>query len=272
MEDNNIPAFEKMIDEINQKNISVENQISKCIDDIRKALEHISNQFSQTLKSPMTSSIIERLQLISKTHEILISTRWIFPNDIDEINFMKELESSTISEVVDNYMMKYYGSTDSINKMSTEIKENGVFSTRLISLIKEATRAYDMELFNSCAIVLLSVVEGIIVRFSDVQKFKYTNASDIFKSSALNKGGHVRARYYYVVTSICEFISFLYQNSDFSNTEPEFLNRHWVFHGRSQREICPAECVKLFLFINSINRFIKEIDEQSEYDIKHKTK
>lgn len=269
MEDNKKPAFEKVLDDINKKNITVELKISKYINGVQTALANINKQFTQTLESPKTKSLFERLRLISKTHEILISARWIFPDDIDEINFMKELESSRTSEDVDNYMMHYYGSTNSVHKMTSEINENGIFSTRLISLIKEANLAYDMELFNSCAIVLLSVVEGLIVRFSDVQKLKYTNASDIFKTSALDRGGHVRARYYYVITSICEFISCLYQKSDFSNAEPAFLNRHWVLHGRSQREIYPAECVKLFLFINSMNSFINEIDEQSEYDNKH---
>lgn len=238
----------------NEKIISVEHQISQVIIVVQTALANISKQ----LESPKIKSALNGLQLIFKAHEILISARWIFPYDMDETNFMKELEFSNASEDVDNYMMHYYGSTNSVQKMTSELNENGVFSARLISLINEANLAYDMELFDLCAIVLLTVVEGLIVRFSDVQKINYANASDIFKTSALDRGGHGSARYYYVITSICEFISFLYQYSDFSNTEPTFINRHWVLHGRSQREICPAECVKLFLFINSMNSFIND--------------
>ena len=39
---------------------------------------------------------------------------------------------------------------------------------------------------------------------------------------------------------------------NFDESEPENINRHWLMHGRSRREISRLDCIKMLRLINGI--------------------
>ena len=43
-----------------------------------------------------------------------------------------------------------------------------------------------------------------------------------------------------------------YKTISFSDPEPRFLNRHWIMHGRIQREMTRLDCIKLLRFLYGI--------------------
>ena len=65
----------------------------------------------------------------------------------------------------------------------------------------------------------------------------------------------------HVWISYNQFIRNLYQKSDFTASELDAINRHWLLHGRSDFEVEEIECMKLF---NAIHSLCMIINKESE--------
>jgi hypothetical protein len=53
--------------------------------------------------------------------------------------------------------------------------------------------------------------------------------------------------------SVHRFVDQLFARSDFSGTPPARLNRHWILHGRDSSRWNQADCLRLFLAVDTIS-------------------
>lgn len=113
-------------------------------------------------------------------------------------------------------------------------------STRL-KRVDQTFLTYESELFFPCACALLSLIEGALGEATNSPSTKFyellNTLAEQNKDSILNLGA----------SNIKGFVSEIAKSANFTtDQEPNELNRHWLLHGRSRRDIWKSDCLSLF--------------------------
>ena len=66
-----------------------------------------------------------------------------------------------------------------------------------------------------------------------------------------------------IVESIDKFNSSIFAFSDFSQKEPDILNRNWLLHGRTRREYSQYDFLKILLWLDALI-FLDKINSEHE--------
>ena len=136
---------------------------------------------------------------------------------------------------------KYYEILKNTRVASKEFREDA---------IQQCFSAFEQEQYFLCTCGLLTIIEGLLA--------KYAQSSNTRLSSLLRKiedkvdqGQDLEQ--ILAVENIKGYIELLTAKSDFQNgIEPSTLNRHWILHGRSQRSVGKADCLRLFSILSLI--------------------
>lgn len=108
--------------------------------------------------------------------------------------------------------------------------------------------AFEKELFYPCICGLLSILEGML---GDVTGLSSPSIKKLFED--LIKREETKGTHKFEIANIQGFIEYLTLSSDFKKEgNSKWLNRHWILHGRSTRDIGEFDCLKLFNTIDAI--------------------
>ncbi|MEE0420200.1 MAG: hypothetical protein UDG86_09170 [Lachnospiraceae bacterium] len=188
--------------------------------------------------------------LLKTVVEKLDSIGWTMPTDIT----MYAIEKIEKEENINEFLVLYFSSN---NFRFTQIVVDNILKSNIRNglkrVVSECWLAFQSGLFSICAIALMSVIEGILSEFGDNKKEvrmmkvcqKNIEKYSISTDTVLEK---------YIWMSYHNFISKLYQKSDFTNDEPKEMNRHWLLHGRSNFDINEIDCLRKV----SNTRIVKE--------------
>lgn len=118
----------------------------------------------------------------------------------------------------------------------------------------QCCNALENELLYPCICGLTTILEGILGKYTGLSK---TSMHVLFEKikSQLNDGAS-----YIIAINIQSFIDAITSKSDFSNqNEPVQLNRHWLLHGRSNRDITKLDCISIICAVDAIIEIIQSI-------------
>lgn len=186
----------------------------------------------------------------------LVTEGWTLPAELP-ITAVYALGNTDKLDDVNGFMEQLYAYDDYRN-MKTMIKgiQESKIKEGLKKLINECWNAFNSKMYAICATSLLSVIEGILSEFSDdKQDIRMMKVCQKQVDSFPNDGSTIMK---HVWISYNQFIRNLYKKSDFTDNEPDAINRHWLLHGRSDFEVEEIECMNLFNAIHSLCMIINK--------------
>ncbi len=143
----------------------------------------------------------------------------------------------------------------------TELKEmvSGALINPMLQqhthLIEQAFRAYES---GSYALAILGMLATIDALLSDVSGMINSTGMMQHINSILDKLSQKipvtkrELKDAYLVCTTAITLKGLTINRNFDEPDPEGINRHWLMHGRSHREISKLDCIKMLRLINGI--------------------
>lgn len=135
----------------------------------------------------------------------------------------------------------YYNTLKNVLITSGELQED---------VIQQCLTAFEQGQFFLCACGLLTIIEGILAKYAQSSN---TRLSSLFKKIEEKVNQCQNREQILTAANIKGYIELLTTKSDFqSGMEPDELNRHWILHGRSQRNIGKADCLRLLITLSLI--------------------
>lgn len=180
---------------------------------------------------------------ISSVVNKIATEGWTLPADFGIIA-IKVLSTMNTATEINDYLKQYYTHENCFRlKMILFYIQHSTIKTSLKNVYEQCWKAFQSECYIVCAISLLAIIEGVLSEFSvnknDTRMMKVCQQKlnsllvndDIFQKHMWN--------------SYNLFVRNLYQKSDFSKTEPDVINRHWLLHGRSCFDVTQTDCLRL---------------------------
>ncbi|TMN21852.1 hypothetical protein [Lentibacillus cibarius] len=202
---------------------------------VKKDAEEMSEQFSRTLDNVITK--------IDETGWTLPIEMAIYPiNVLGQTSEIKDINQFFYWYFTENERYNFVGLVDGI--LSSTIDEK--FKTA----IKECVFSYENKKYIITSITLITVIEGILSSFyPDKTNVRMMKVCQIQVDKIEGNKSVIEK---YVWLSYNNFVRKLYEKSDFNNTEPSSINRHWLLHGRSEYNLTEIDCLRLFNAVSSI--------------------
>lgn len=164
-----------------------------------------------------------------------------------------ELTKEDFSRYAQNYLYtqlyemndkKYYQSMKEYLISSKECEKNSS------EHIRQCFFAFEQGQYFICACGLLTILEGILAGYAQSSN---TRLSSLFKRIEEEIVENQDTDQILAAANMRGYIELLTAKSDFQGgIEPNELNRHWLLHGRSQRTVEKADCLRLFITVSII--------------------
>lgn len=204
------------------------------------------------IKSGLTIINEEYRELAKKIGE----NGWTLPMIMGLSKFEKLFAASNSGEdvsIYDNFFNEFYNSKN-LKLMIKHINNSPIIDIRK-QLFNDCVEAYENKKYLLCINSLVPILEGILSEFDDdktnirMMKVCKKNVDDTERENKLIVN--------LAWISFYSFISILYKQSKFDDNEPTLVNRHWILHGRTEREYGKEDCLRLFNAIYTIVAILK---------------
>ncbi|MDT3698851.1 MAG: hypothetical protein RO469_05430 [Thermincola sp.] len=198
------------------------------------------------IEGPPSEEIPSALDLLSDEYRAVIEsiaqTGWTIPINIDIRRFNELMKISGDERTLDKYFSEFYDGREFkfICRKITKAIANPAQKT----IFTECVKAFESELYSVCLTTLISVLEGFISTFGDnPQDVRIMRICSFHAGEEMKKKNNIKSLCW---LSMYEFTKQLYQKSDFSQPEPDTINRHWIQHGRTGRSGERIDCIRVF--------------------------
>lgn len=173
--------------------------------------------------------------------EVVADNGWTIPLSIDMKRF-NELQQHIGSESdINEFFTQYYDGHEA-RYLYRKVKKLLRSDAQKITF-EECFNAYNNKQFMICRTGLITVLEGMISEFdSDPKSIRVMKLCNDKANEERSAGRNIRSLCW---CSMYCFVKKLYEKSDFSQTEPPKMNRHWIEHGRTDRLDDGIDCLKL---------------------------
>lgn len=204
-------------------------KMAKAMENIRLSLE----RFEKNLK-PMEEKFVQAGWTINMNMP---------PSFVNEVSEVLEVCD------IDSYMYEYimYNDKELFKMMHSDCKSK--LKHNLLNAYEECLFAFDNQKYIICANTLLTIIEGTLSTLDEDGCSIYMISLCKKQLNQLSEDHTIKRTVWYLNL---KFIENLYSKHIFSSTEPSFINRHWLLHGRSNFEISEIDCVRLFNAISTI--------------------
>ncbi|WP_282035203.1 hypothetical protein [Metabacillus indicus] len=179
-----------------------------------------------------------------------------FSFSIEQISFFEQ----ELHTDIDTIFMWYFSEEENFDRMI-----NAILSINEIKqwheAIKQCVYAHKNKMFILSISTLIPILEGILSAFE-----KNKNNTKMMKvcKEMIESPDFPSIFDKIIWTSCYHFISTLYQKSDFSGTEPEIVNRHWILHGRTAFNNSEVDSIKIFNAIETVSKIKEYHNKKSE--------
>lgn len=167
---------------------------------------------------------------------------WTIPLTIEMERFEELKENASDVDKLDAFFIKFYTESE-FNSMCNHIL-NIISNPGQKKRFEECIDIYLKGSYSSCMTVLTTVLEGFISTFGDDPKnVRVMRICSYHANEEISKDN--------IIESLCwqsmyEYSKILFEQSDFSQDEPDKVNRHWIIHGRTSKLGENVDCLRLF--------------------------
>lgn len=195
---------------------------------------------------PATDIIEEEF---SDTVSKIAQAGWTIPLTID-VERLDELKECVTSQTdIDNFFSEFY-TDDELEKLYQMIY-NSISNLGQRKRFEECYIIFKQGLYSSCLTTLTTILEGVISTFGDDPKdVRIMRICNFHVEEERNKGNKIKSLCW---QSMYEYTKLLFEKSDFSQTEPNETNRHWLVHGRTSVIGDRLHCIRLINALSTIS-------------------
>lgn len=267
----------------------------KCIDEIKEPLIAFSSVCSSYFPSPqeklenITNSLIKTFSIVSKwssEYEIQLSEtirkfeeiiHHYDPHAHDD-DFLawanwgwSVIGSAPVSfhltvpktkERADSLAMEFFRTNEQINAMFDETIK---YDNCKLTDYQEAINNFKTENYKSCALMLFSLIDGLLINIMETDKRGPGMKSiDNFDRLLQEKDEIVKgfaSRHWYISAIAC--LKEIYKRLNHFTVEPSIINRHEIVHGMGKWKVTNKDCIQLFLLYHNILYLIKRINSST---------
>lgn len=216
---------------------AVDAQIADAEKGIRELIESVADFWHEEVFKPLMA--IEKLG----------ANQYVCWEDPSKEGYESILESESLNEWLLACMNE------------AELKEmvKGVLIHPLLQqhtlLIEQVFYAYECENYALSILGMLAVIDALL---SNVSGMINSTGMMLRINSIFDKLNQKRTVTKQEMKDLClgyttaATLKGLTVNRRFDETEPDGINRHWLMHGRSHREISQLDCIKMLRLINGI--------------------
>jgi hypothetical protein len=241
----------------------VENIIQPMVE-FQKRVTEITRPLAEFQKNIATIvAPLAEYATIASAAELLGRNQFVFWDYISKDFALDILQTEDINCL----MLEYYTRNE-----STQIKEIVQACKRIkvnkpyTKLFSQSISAYNRKQYHLAIMGLLGVVDGLL---TDVSKKPGTHIESRAKIILDKLSDDVELSQedfsvWFLYTTFMDIIKSIGTSVPFDSEEPEFLNRHWIMHGRTKKKITQLDCIKIINFIYGILLFDK-LNSEEEY-------
>lgn len=214
------------------------------------------------LEGPPTEDIKSGLDTIdeeySKVAELIGTNGWTIPGSMGLSKLNDLLDKEIIIEVLDPFFSDFY--TSKKFKLMVKHVENSNMKSTQKELFRQCLEAYSCRNYLICTTALITILEGLLSEFGEDKKD--IKMIKICRLHMEKTKADKKIINHLVWVSLFNFIKELYEKSSFDKNQPERINRHWILHGRTDKQVGEADCLRLFNAIYSLVTMLKYEDSK----------
>ena len=199
------------------------------------------------IKKQVSSTKAKQFKAIEKLGE----NQLIWFNNLDCEIVGKILNGDNITDIMTQYLKaNNYSEINEIIRKSSEmelLKEQKI-------LYDQSVSAYHNENYYLGCMGFSGIIDWLMSKTTeDLSTSSKRRIDKIFEKLELEKViDSIDLPLFSAIYNIEPVLSSLFNFSHFIDEEPEFLNRHWIAHGRSLKEYTKLDCIKLINLIYAL--------------------
>lgn len=226
---------------------------------LMKSIECIATVFSgvhnwvQTYSENILAyiSLFKDLSVAFSANKIMADKQIIFTDDLS-LDFAQKIYDSTNA---DDVIQQYYFQDNELKmcqlidrcKNSKQLQNHKEYYCEIIE-------AYKQNSFRLSCTGLFALIDGVLADTLNITKTSFSPRINIIKEKINNKMelNVMERKIWLIYEAIDSFDTSIFADSDFSKSEPNCLNRHWIMHGRTKRTYTRYDVLKTLLWLDAI--------------------
>lgn len=226
----------------------VAENISIVIDDLQKK---IVENFEKII--PLFESLVKTLGELYPAY-ILGKKQFVWWKMLPEetVLLVKKAENEEKkADIIQNWMLTY-NPDDVIAQLNknTNLAEWPVYN--------QSIYAYNNNMYDLAALGLTACFDRILSLYSGDSTHKIGDRIDKVVQRFINheregtKPTNEDYNSMYLYETVTQTVAQFSKTISFTETEPQYLNRHWIMHGRMKKKITKLDCIKLINLLNGV--------------------
>lgn len=213
------------------------------------------------LEGAPQSDLEDPLKILNDEYKSIIekiaNAGWTIPLNIDLRRFGDLKKAADDENALNQFFENYYINREFkyiCRKISKSIQNEAQKN-----IFNECVLSYEAGLYSTCLTTLLTVLEGLLSIFGDnPNNVRVMRICRFHADEELSNGKYIKNLCW---LSMYQYTSILFHPSDFTQSEPDSPNRHWILHGRTGKEGDKIGCLKVF---NALSTLVSlELEQQT---------
>jgi hypothetical protein len=250
MDKEELTQLERMLSEVSE-------QFRQQMNDLAKSFTEMFQPMQTTIPAPLLNSLskIDWPKLLSQmgqSCERLANLGWALPMSFTPRELVELAEHGNTDQQIEQYMLDFFTLDDGRSFMS--LRRGVLASAKLVgwrALLEQCFDAYDRRHYLVVIPALLLVVEGAMAQ--NAGKLKVAEVDPKKFAASLEKAAQPNSIDFHIWRSARVVVDKLFAPSDFGGPHPKKVNRHWILHGRDQRQWTQIDALRLFNLLATIS-------------------
>lgn len=239
--------------------------LDKMVESITNYFKDLSNVILNTIKdinlNPLTnalkgiSEVLESINLSEKQKKVLIERYcsygkygWTIP---PQSPLFLNRKATSLSQA-DTHMLQFCKNKDMI-KIFDKLQKNPLINDVDLN---EAIKSYKQKSYKSCALLLFSLIDGILIKIQDKSSTRRTVASAAKKITGIIDEKEKFIYLFLNAQNVISAINTIYESPKDFSKHFDCVNRDTVSHGMVNRAITKVDCIKIFILLYNIVNLI----------------
>ena len=182
----------------------------------------------------------------------LIENQYVFTDNLIPSLAHEISQGADVEEVMTHY---YFGNDGQNMRVLIQRCNNSDYIQGYQELYNQILKVYDREDYLLACIGLFSLVDGLLAECTGMIKqtgfrTRLDRISDkLADKVALNE---IDKKTICIYDAFKKFDCSVFKKSDFSDDEPQTVNRHWDVHGRTHRKHTRIDFLKVLLWLDAV--------------------
>ena len=199
-------------------------------------------------------NFLNALNIVGKWYsaaEKMVNNHIVFTDEITK-DFAQKINST---ENVNNVVLSYYLENNKSNLNNLICRcEHSIQLEPYKELFSQIITSYKSKHYHLACIGLFTITDGLLSyvtqqKIPNYKKRLETIKEKIDKHTPLSEFDKRAICIYIALKNINNTI---FSDSDFHTKEPDEINRHWTLHGRTSKQFCELDFIKVLLWIDAL--------------------